>query len=131
MFEGLEWKNAFKRAAIFVGIWLALIYIFKTAFPEYVNLSFDSSADIVTFVAYPVVFFFLFAVFTAFAERSKKRRFAQLKAQKKGRPGARVARRTTGGSDAAEEDEETESSHLKGRYNPNTSRKKAARRRRR
>ena len=130
MFEGLEWKNAFKRAAIFVGIWLALIYIFKTAFPGYVNLSFDSSAEIVTFLAYPVVFFFLFAVFTAFAERSKKRRFAQLKAQKKAKPGARAAR-ATGGSGAAEDDEETESSRLKGRYNPNTSRKKAARRRRR
>lgn len=129
MFEGLEWKNAFKRAAIFVGIWLALIYIFKTAFPGYVNLSFDSSAEIVTFLAYPVVFFFLFAVFTAFAERSKKRRFAQLKAQKK-KPGARAAR-ATGGSGAAEDDEDTESSRLKGRYNPNTSRKKAARRRRR
>jgi hypothetical protein len=129
MFEGLEWKNAFKRAAIFVGIWLALIYIFKTAFPGYVNLSFDSSTEIVTFLAYPVVFFFLFAVFTAFAERSKKRRFAQLKAQKK-KPGARAAR-TTGGSGAAEDDEDTESSRLKGRYNPNTSRKKAARRRRR
>ena len=130
MFEGLEWKNAFKRAAIFVGIWLALIYIFKTAFPGYVNLSFDSSAEIVTFLAYPVVFFFLFAVFTAFAERSKKRRFAQLTAQKKAKPGARAAR-ATGGFDAAEDDEETESSRLKGRYNPNTSRKKAARRRRR
>ena len=129
MFEGLEWKNAFKRAAIFVGIWLALIYIFKTAFPGYVNLSFDSSTEIVTFLAYPVVFFFLFAVFTAFAERSKKRRFAQLKAQKK-KPGARAAR-TTGGSGAAEDDEDTESSRLKGRYNPNTSRTKAARRRRR
>jgi hypothetical protein len=130
MFEGLEWKNAFKRAAIFVGIWLALIYIFKTAFPGYVNLSFDSSAEIVTFLAYPVVFFFLFAVFTAFAERSKKRRFAQLKAQKKAKPGARAAR-ATDGSGAAEDDEETESGRLKGRYNPNTSRKKAARRRRR
>jgi high-affinity K+ transport system ATPase subunit B len=129
MFEGLEWKNAFKRAAIFVGIWLALIYIFKTAFPGYVNLSFDSSTEIVTFLAYPVVFFFLFAVFTAFAERSKKRRFAQLKAQKK-KPGARAAR-ATGGSGAAGDDEDTESSRLKGRYNPNTSRKKAARRRRR
>jgi hypothetical protein len=130
MFEGLEWKNAFKRAAIFVGIWLALIYVFKTAFPEYVNLRFDSSAGIVTFLAYPVFFFFLFAVFTAFAERSKKRRFAQPKAQKKGKPGVRAAR-TTDDSYGAEEDEEDELGRLKGRYNPNTSRKKAARRRRR
>src|SRR5215210_5289785 len=105
MFEGLEWKNAFKRAAIFVGIWLALIYVFKTAFPEYVNLRFDSSAGIVTFLVYPVFFFFLFTVFTAFAERSKKRRFAQLKAEKKGRSSVRAAR-STGGSNAAEEDEE-------------------------
>ena len=130
MFEGLEWKHAFKRAAIFVGVWLALIYVSKTAFPEYVNLSFDSTAGLVYFLAYPVFFFFLFAVFTAFAERSKKRRFAQQKSQKKGRPSTRTAG-AAGGFNATEEDEDAESSRLKGRYNPNTSRKKAARRRRR
>lgn len=131
MFEGLEWKYAFKRAAIFVGIWLGLIYVFKTAFPAYVNLSFDSTAGLVYFLAYPVFFFFLFAVFTAFAERSKKRRFAQLKSQKKGsRPSAR-ATGVTGGFNETEESEGTEPIRLKGRYNPNTSRKKAARRRRR
>jgi hypothetical protein len=127
MFEGLEWKNAFKRAAIFVGMWLVLVYVFKTAFPEYFNLGLDSTAGIVTFLAYAVFFLFFFAFITAFTERSKKRRLAQLKAQKKGRPTAR----TTGGSGAAEEDGKAESGRLKGRYNPNTSRKKAARRRRR
>ena len=126
MFEDLEWKNAFKRAAIFVGMWLALVYVFKTAFPEYINLEFDSSAGIITFLAYAVFFFFFFAVVTAFVERSKKRRLVQLKTQKRGRPTAR----TTGGAGVAE-DGKAESGRLKGRYNPNTSRKKAARRRRR
>ena len=130
MFEGIEWKNAFKRAAIFVGIWLALIYVTKTAFPEYVNLGFDSTAGIVTFLSYLVSFFFFFTMLTAFTERSKKRRLAQLKTQRKGRHDAKTTARTTGGSGAAES-EEAEPSNLKGRYNPNTSRKKAARRRRR
>ncbi len=130
MFEGIEWKNAFKRAAIFVGIWLVLIYVARTAFPEYVNLGFDNTAGIVTFLSYLVFFFFFFTMLTAFTERSKKRRLAQLKAQRKGRHDAKITARTTGGSGAAES-EEAEPSNLKGRYNPNTSRKKAARRRRR
>ena len=130
MFEGIEWKNAFKRAAIFVGIWLALIYVARTAFPEYVNLGFDSTAGIVTFLSYLIFFFFFFTMLTAFTERSKKRRLDQLKAQRRGRHDPKTTARTTGGSGPAES-EEAEPSNLKGRYNPNTSRKKATRRRRR
>ena len=129
MFEGLEWKNAFKRAAVIFAIWLFSIYALSIAFPEYFNLGFDSGAGIATFAINAVFFFFFFVVFTAFIERSKQRNAARLRAQKaskKDKPGARAA----AGPDAAE-DEEAEPGHLRGRRNPNTSRRKTGRRRRR
>ena len=73
-----------------------------------------------------VFFFFFFLVLTAFTERSKKRRLAGFKNQRKDKPGAKTAAEP----DAAG-DEEAESGRFKGRRNPNTSRRKTARRRRR
>src|SRR5215212_7457664 len=103
MFEGLEWKNAFKRAAIIFAIWLFSIYALSIAFPESFNLGFDSSAGITTFAINGVFFFFFFVMLTAFIERSKKRNAARLraggKAPKQDRPGAK----TTGGSKATED----------------------------
>jgi len=128
MFEGLEWKNAFKRAAIIFAIWLFSIYALSIAFPGTFNLGFDSSAGITTFAINAVVFFFFFVVLTAFIERSKKRNAARLRAAKtpkKDKPGTK----TTADSQVTEAGE-SEPSTLKGRHNPNTSRKKAARRRR-
>jgi hypothetical protein len=128
MFEGLEWKNAFKRAAIIFAIWLFSIYALSIAFPGTFNLGFDSRAGITTFAINAVFFFFFFVVLTAFIERSKKRNAARLRAAKtpkKDKPGTK----TTAGSQATE-DGESEPSTLKGRHNPNTSRKKATRRRR-
>ena len=122
IFEGLEWRSAFRRAAIFVAIWLLSIYVLSTAFPGSFGLGLNSSAEVVTLLSYAVFFFFFFAVLTAFTERSKKRsrarRSAGSKTQNKGKP------------DAAE-DGGTQTGGLKGRRNPNTSRKKATRRRRR
>ena len=126
MFEGLEWRRAFKRATILIGLWLVSIYVFSTAFPGYFDLGLDSRNGIVAFVANAVFFFLFFAVLTAFTERSKKRRLDGPKNQKKDKPGARAA----AGPDAAE-DEEAEPGHLRGRRNPNTSRRKTGRRRRR
>ena len=128
MFEGLEWKNAFKRAAVIFVIWMFSIYALGIAFPEYFNLGFDSGAGIASFAINAVFFFFFFVVFTAFVERSKKRNAARLhaaKTPKKDKPGTK----TTAGSQPTE-DGESEPSTLRGRHNPNTSRKKAARRRR-
>src|SRR5215218_5416822 len=129
MFEGLEWKNAVKRAAVIFAIWLFSIYALSIALPEYFNLAFDSRAGITTFAINGVFFFFFFVVLTAFIERSKKRNAARLptarKAPKKDKPGTK---NTTGSK--ATEDGEAEPGTLKGRNNPNTSRKKAARRRR-
>ena len=128
MFEGLEWKHAFKRAAVIFVIWMFSIYALSIAFPEYFNLGFDSGAGIASFAINAVFFFFFFVVFTAFIERSKKRNAARLRAQKapkKDKP----ATKTTTGSEAVK-DGEAETDSLKGRHNPNTSRKKASRRRR-
>src|SRR5215213_7677351 len=102
MFEGLEWKNAFKRAAIIFAIWLFSIYALSIAFPGTFNLGFDSSAGITTFAINAVVFFFV--VLTAFIERSKKRNAARLhaaKTPKKDKPGTK----TTAGSQATEDGE--------------------------
>jgi predicted RND superfamily exporter protein len=109
-----------------VGVWLLSIYVLSTAFPESFDLGLGSSAGIITFAVNAVFFFVFFLVLTAFTERSKKRRLDGPKNQKKDKPGARAAV----GPDAAE-DEEAEPGHLRGRRNPNTSRRKTGRRRRR
>ncbi len=126
MFEGLEWRRAFKRATILIGLWLVSIYVFSTAFPGYFDLGLDSRNGIVAFVANAVFFFLFFAVLTAFTERSKKRRLAGVQKQRKNELGAKATRESS-----ASEDEEAGPSDLKGRRNPNTSRKKSTRRRRR
>ncbi|MDP8953014.1 MAG: hypothetical protein M3N18_12430 [Actinomycetota bacterium] len=128
MFEGLEWKNAFKRAAVIFAIWLFSIYALSIAFPEYFNLGFDSGAGIATFAINAVFFFFFFVVFTAFIERSKKRNAARLRAQKAPKKDKPAAKPTTDSGTAEEGEAGLDS--LKGRRNPNTSRRKAARRRR-
>jgi hypothetical protein len=122
IFEGLEWRSAFRRAAIFLAIWLLSIYVLSVAFPGSFGLGFNSSAEVFTLLFYGVFFFFFFAVLTAFTERSKKRSRArhstESKTQNKDKSGLA-------------EDGETRTGNLKGRHNPNTSRKKATRRRRR
>src|SRR5829696_3905307 len=129
MFEGLEWKNAFKRALVIFAIWLFSSYALSIAFPGTFNLGFDSGAGITTFAINAVFFFLFFVAFTAFIERTKKRNSARLrsaqKAPKKDRPGAETA-----AEPGPTEDGQAETSSLKGRHNPNTSRKKRARRRR-
>jgi uncharacterized membrane protein len=127
LFEDLEWGPAFKRAAFLVAFWLLALYILNVAYPETFVLGLDSSAGIISMLVNAVLFFFFFAVFTAFTERSKKRRAAAIRAQRKGEAGARVKDKPG----APEDGEEAEPGELRGRHNPNTSRKKAVRRRRR
>jgi len=131
LFEDLEWGPAFKRAAFLVVFWLLALYVLNVAFPETFVLGLDSSAGVISILVNAVLFFFFFAVFTAFTERSKKRRAAAMRAQRKGGTGARNTGGTKGRSDVSEDGEEAESGDLRGRHNPNTSRRKAARRRRR
>ena len=131
MFEDLEWGPAFKRAAFLVAFWLLALYVLTVAFPETFVLGLDSSAGVVSMLINAVLFFFFFAVFTAFTERSKRRRAAAIRAQRKGGTGARITAGSKDKPGASEDGEEEGADDLRGRHNPNTSRKKAARRRRR
>lgn len=130
LFEDLEWGPAFKRAAFLVAFWLLALYVLTIAFPETFVLGLDSSAGVISMLVNAVLFFFFFAVFTAFTERSKRRRAAAIRAQRKGETGARAAA-AKNRSGAPEDGEEVEPGDLRGRHNPNTSRKKSARQRRR
>ena len=129
MFEDLDWKGAVKRAAFAAALYVLFIYVMTIAFPE----SFGASTNIVSTLVVAVAFFLIYTPFFAFAERRKKRRQAEMRAQQKGKPGAktgtRANARATQGTDP--DDEEAGEGDLRGRHNPNTSRRKAARRRRR
>jgi flagellar biosynthesis/type III secretory pathway M-ring protein FliF/YscJ len=129
MFEGLDWKGAFKRAAFAAALYVLFIYVMTIAFPE----SFGASTNIVSTLVVAVAFFLIYTPFFAFAERRKKRRQAEMRAQQKGKPGAKTGTkanaRAAQGTDP--DDEEAGEGNLRGRHNPNTSRRKAARRRRR
>lgn len=116
MFKDLKWRPAFKRAATFVVIWLVLVYAMSVAFPG----SFAVSRQQLPGLALnAVMFFFLFAFIFAITERSKARRMEQLQAQKKDKPDKRQA----------DANGEAPEGSLKGQRNPNTSRKKARRKR--
>jgi hypothetical protein len=134
MFEDLDWKGAVKRAAFAGALYILFIYVMSVAFPE----SFGASTNIISTLVVAVAFFLIYTPFFAFAERRKRRRLAEMKAQQKGKkPGSRTGARakaeatagTTQGSGPS--DEEAEEGTLRGRHNPNTSRRKRARRRRR
>ncbi|MBA4115663.1 MAG: hypothetical protein H0X71_04350 [Rubrobacter sp.] len=128
MFEDLDWKGAFKRAAFAAALYLLFVYVMSVAFPE----SFGVGGNLTSSLIIAVFFFFVYAPVFAFAERRKRRRVAELKAQKKGtKPGAKAGTnpKSTTGADDDEPDSEN-SENLRGRHNPNTSRRKASRRRR-
>jgi 4-hydroxybenzoate polyprenyltransferase len=117
MFEGLKWKSAARRSAIVIAIYLGLLYILGIAFPGS-NFSLDSRAQIFSLLINATLFFFIFTFVYALIERSRDRRMSQASKQKKsGKP-------SQNGGDA-----EDDASSLKGRPNPNTSRKKSRRRR--
>jgi hypothetical protein len=116
MFEGLKWKSAARRSAIVIAIYLGLLYVIGIAFPGS-NFSLDSRAQIFSLLINATLFFFIFTFVYALIERSRDRRMAQAGNQKKpGKP-----------SQNGDDPEGT--SQLKGRPNPNTSRKKSRRRR--
>lgn len=130
MFEDLDWKGAFRRAAFAAALYLLFVYVMSVAFPE----SFGAGSSLASSLVIAGVFFFVYAPIFAFAERRKRRRLAELRAQQKGKkPGARVGSNGRAKSNAGSETEdgEPEGENLRGRQNPNTSRKKASRRRRR
>src|SRR3954468_23128121 len=117
MFEGLKWKSAARRSAIVIVIYLGLLYILSTVFPGS-NFSLDSRAQIFSLLINATLFFFIFTFVYALIERSRNRRMAESAKQKTpGKPPQ------SGGAP------EADASSLKGRPNPNTSRKKSRRRR--
>lgn len=116
----LNWKAALRRGAIFTAVWLALVYIASVAFPQ--SFALQIPEDLPALAVNAVAFFMLFTVFSAYTERRRERQRAKLRDTKKGKTTGKSARRDSG-------DEDAEPGKLKGQYNPNTSRKKARRRR--
>ena len=114
MFEGLNWKAAARRSAIVIGIYIALFYFLSVAFPKTFGLG--GSAEVTGLLINAVVFFFVFTFVYAFVERNRNRRIEQAKQKQAARPAR------------AEGDPEA-SGALKGRPNPNTSRRKTRRKR--
>lgn len=116
MFEGLKWKAAARRSAVVIAIYLGLLYLLSVLFPGS-NFNLDTRAQVVSLLINAAVFFFIFTFVYALVERSRDRRMAETGRQNKaGKP-----ERTGDGSEA--------DSSLRGRPNPNTSRKKSRRRR--
>ncbi len=116
MFEDLNWGYAARRSAVVIAIYLGLLYFLSRIFPDS-NFRLDNQAQILSLLVNAVLFFFIFTLVYALIDRSRRRRMAQ--ASGKGKPTK---------SSAASEDGDAEGP-LKGRPNPNTSRKKARRKR--
>lgn len=111
--RNLNWRSAFRRASIFTLIWLGIVYVTSVLWPQSFGIAIPEELP---FLAINAVFFFvIFALFSAFTER-RRERYQQQQKQK---------------NDAKKDKpEENDEGPLKGQLNPNTSRKKAARKRR-
>jgi hypothetical protein len=116
MFEGLNWKSAARRSAIVIVVYLTLFYVLSVAFPE--NFGLRDRAQVVSLLINAVMFFFVFTLVYAFVERSRNRRTEETRKKQSPENPAR------GGADP-----DASASQLRGRPNPNTSRKKTRRRR--
>jgi hypothetical protein len=116
MFEDLNWKYAARRAAVVIAIYLGLLYLLSVALPNS-NFRLDTPEQITSLLVNAVIFFFIFTLVYAYIDRSRRRRLAEM--GKQGRPAK---------PSAAGESGET-AGPLKGQPNPNTSRKKARRKR--
>lgn len=120
MFKDIDWKGAVRRAGLTVLIYLGLIYVLNVALP-------GSSTGIVPTAINAAILFVIFTFFHGFVERRKKRQKAAFRS-----PDKKTKNRPTAVSGTEEEDDGTVnlSKDFKGRQNPNTSRRKASRRRR-
>jgi hypothetical protein len=114
MFEDLNWKWAARRSAVVIAIYLGLLYVLSIVSPETFGL--QNRGQIISLLVNAAFFFIIFTFVYAIVERSRRRRMAEM--SKKSKP-----EKPSGG------DSEEEAGSLKGRPNPNTSRKKARRRR--
>jgi vesicle coat complex subunit len=115
MFEGLKWKPAARRSAVVIAIYLCLLYLLSVLFPES-NFNLETRAQVISLFFNAALFFLIFTFIYALLNRSRERRMAEAAKQKKpGKP------------DQGEGD--PDASSLRGRPNPNTSRRKSRRRR--
>jgi choline-glycine betaine transporter len=112
MFKDLDWRSAARRSAVVIAIYVALFYVLSGVFPQQFGL--QDRAQITALLFNAVIFFFVFTFVYALVDRSRRRRLAEMSNKSK------QAKPDEGGS---------EDGPLKGRPNPNTSRKKARRRR--
>jgi hypothetical protein len=115
MFEGLKWKSAARRSAIVIAIYLGLLYLLSVLFPKS-NFNLDNRAQVISLLINAVIFFFVFTFVYAYVERNKNRRTEEAKRQQSKKPARPEGDADTPGA-------------LRGRPNPNTSRKKTRRKR--
>ncbi len=113
MMKNLDWKAGIRRAALFMLLYAVILYVMSVAFPESFGIG---QAQIPGLLLNAVFFFLILSTFFAFTEKRRAQRIAEMKAQKKGKT-------------EKPEHEDGEPGPLKGRPNPNTSRKKSRRRR--
>src|SRR5829696_6891460 len=115
MFEDLNWKSAAQRSAVVIAIYLGLLYLLSLVFPDS-NFNMDTRAQVISLFVNAIIFFFIFTFVYALVERSRNRRIAEARKQKKS------GKQATG-------DQEAEATSLKWLPNPNTILKKTRRRR--
>ena len=111
MMKNFDWKAGVRRAAFFMVLYAVILYVMSILFPESFGIG-----QVPGLLVNAVFFFLILTTFFAFTEKRRAQRVAELKAQKKGKQGK-------------PEREDVESGPLKGKPNPNTSRKKSRRRR--
>jgi hypothetical protein len=116
MFEDLNWKSAARRSAVVIALYLGLLYLLSVFFPDSA-FKLDNRAQLVSLLINAVIFFFVFTLVYAFVERNRNRRIAEARKQKKPEKTGRA------------QDDPEDASSLRGRPNPNTSRRKTRRRR--
>ena len=115
--RNLNWRSAFRRASVFTLIWLGIVYVTSVLWPRRFGIEIPEELP---FLAINAVFFFvIFALFSAFTESRRERHQQQQKQKSAAKSSA-----------SKTQPEEDEGGPLKGQPNPNTSRKKAARKRR-
>lgn len=116
MMKNFDWKAGFRRAAIFILLYAVILYAMSVFFPE----TFGITEQQLPAIALQGVFFFLIlGIFFSFTEKRRKQRMADMRARRQGKQPKQPR----------SEGESEEPSAFKGRPNPNTSRKKARRRR--
>lgn len=118
--KNVNWGSALKRAAIFTGLWLGLVYVMHTFDSNIFQL--NTVTDWITLGANAIIFFFLYTLMFGWLEKRRAEKRAQLKESKEKAKNKEVSKDRTVG--------DQELGSLRGQFNPNTSRRKVRRRRR-